>query len=73
MDNSTSHTYNDDEIRARLSADMQLGKKWEVLKPVIWKLWMDENQKLPKLVQNIKASYEFDARWDSILQNLFLI
>lgn len=53
---------NDSEIRARLSAKIPFDKKWEILKPIIRKLWVDEDQKLSELIQNIEALYEFSAR-----------
>lgn len=61
MDHSTSP--NDvEEIRARLSAKIPFDKKWEILKPVIRQLWIDENRKLSELIQYVESSFGFSAK-----------
>lgn len=51
-----------DEIRARLSAKIPFDKKWEILKPVIRQLWIDEDRKLSELIQYVESSFGFSAK-----------
>jgi len=37
--------------------------EWDYLRPIITKLYIDENWELPKLVKEIERSYGFKATW----------
>ena len=37
--------------------------EWEYLRPIITKLYIDENWELPKLVKEIESTYGFKATW----------
>lgn len=36
-------------------------QRWESLKPTIIKLYMEENEKIPRVSDRMKAEYKFDA------------
>jgi len=41
--------------------DIPFNKRWEFLKPTIKRFYIDEDQKLPKVMQLMKEEYHFDA------------
>ncbi|KAI4126041.1 MAG: hypothetical protein LQ347_005128 [Umbilicaria vellea] len=41
--------------------DVPFHEKWELLKPIIERLYIDESQKLSDVVNAVKAQYGFDA------------
>ena len=53
-------SFNENDIRAQL-AKVKYDQKWDVLKPVIKKLWMEDDRKLSELIKDIQASYGFTA------------
>lgn len=55
-----TQSFNESDIKAQL-AKTKFDQKWEVLKPVIRKLWMEEDRKLSELIKDIQASYGFIA------------
>lgn len=54
-------SFNENDIRAQL-AKAKYDQKWDVLKPVIKKLWMEDDRKLSELMKDIQASYCFTAQ-----------
>ena len=52
---------NGGRIHVELPAQMPFAKKWEVLKPVIRQLYVDENQKLSDLIDFMRREYGFVA------------
>ena len=59
--NMESQLFNPDDIKAQL-AKTKYDQKWEVLKPVVRKLWMEEDRKLSELMMDIQTSYGFTAQ-----------
>lgn len=55
-----TQSFDDNEIRAQL-ATAKYDQKWNILKPVFHKLWIDDHRELSELMAEIKASYRFDA------------
>lgn len=49
------------EIKAQL-AKIKYDQKWEVLKPVIRKMWMEDDRKLSELIKDIQTTYGFVAQ-----------
>jgi hypothetical protein len=41
---------------------LPLPERWEQLKPVISRLYVDENRKLPDIIEIVRARYGFDAK-----------
>lgn len=41
--------------------DIPFNKRWDFLKLTIKRLYIDEDQKLPKVMQVMKEEYHFDA------------
>jgi hypothetical protein len=41
--------------------DVPFPERWEHLKPLITQLYIDDNRKLPDIVQTLKDEYGFDA------------
>jgi hypothetical protein len=37
-------------------------ERWELLKPVLKRLYFDEKRKLPEIISLMKSTYNFDAR-----------
>lgn len=58
--------FNENDIKAQL-AKTKFDQKWEVLKPVIRKMWIEEDRKLSELMKDIQACYGFTA------ESVFLI
>jgi hypothetical protein len=46
----------------QLPSDAPFTEKWELLKPYLERLYLDEKRKLPEVVQIIKTQYGFDAK-----------
>lgn len=53
-------SFNDSDIRAQL-AKTKYDQKWDILKPVMKKLWFEDDRKLSELIKDIEASYGFKA------------
>lgn len=58
---SAISSFNDNDIRAQL-AKTKYEQKWDVLKPVIEKLWMEDDRKLSELKEHLEACYGFIAQ-----------
>lgn len=41
--------------------NVPINEKWELLRPTIERLYIDEKLKLPKVIDAVKAQYGFDA------------
>lgn len=57
---SATSSFDDSDIRAQL-AKTKYDQKWDILKPIIKKLWMEDDRKLSELKKDIEASYGFTA------------
>jgi hypothetical protein len=42
--------------------DVSFDDKWELLKPDLERLWLNEKRKLPEIIQMMKAQYAFNAQ-----------
>ena len=51
----------DDGDRIHLSADMPFDQKWDVLKPAIKRLYLDEGRVLADVMEVVKTEYGFVA------------
>lgn len=49
-------------LQVTIPANLPFNKKWDLLKPVIKQLYIDEDQPLPELVTIMKRDYGFDAK-----------
>jgi hypothetical protein len=42
--------------------EVPYSQRWELLKPVLERLYLDEKVKLPVIISLMKATYSFDAK-----------
>lgn len=56
-----TQSIDDSDIRAQL-AKAKFDDKWDILKPVINKLWKEGNRKLSELIEDVKNTYGFTAQ-----------
>ncbi len=54
---------NDGRVRVQLPADLPFDQKWDVLKPVIKQLYLDQDRKLTDVMEMVKAEHGFVATW----------
>lgn len=52
---------NDGRVRVQLPADLPFDQKWDVLKPVIKQLYLDQDRKLHDVMEMVKAEHGFVA------------
>lgn len=50
-----------ERVRIQLPADVPFDKKWDILKPAIKQLYIDENKKLAQVMEIVGAEYGFVA------------
>ena len=58
---SSERPDNGDDIHVQLPANTPFDKKWDILKPVIEVLYLNQNMALPEIVKRMKAEYGFAA------------
>ena len=44
------------------SPNVPFSERWELLKPDLERLYLDEKRKLPEIIEIMKSQYEFDAK-----------
>jgi len=49
-------------LRVHLPADLPFDKKWDVLKPVIKQLYIDDDLKLSEVIHIIQTEYDFNGQ-----------
>jgi hypothetical protein len=42
--------------------EVRFAERWELLKPVLERLYFDEKLKLPEIISLMKSTYNFDAK-----------
>ena len=56
-----AHLYEGERVRIQLPTDVPFDKKWDILKPAIKQLYIDQNKKLSEVREIVEAEYEFVA------------
>ena len=51
----------DGQVQVQLPADLPFDQKWDVLKPVIKRLYIDQDRKLTDVMEIMNAEYGFVA------------
>ena len=57
----STHLDDDERVRIQFPPDTPFDKKWDILKPVVKQLYIEENKRLTEVTEIVEAKYGFAA------------